>query len=1118
MKTFSNPWHKSGGVTLLILTVCGIGWLIWNYGERVGLDSIDKKIFAAVILLSIAILTKLWPLIGNSIRQKIASLSAREKGIYPPPEGRIISSAPLCTLLSELRYCLKSNYGFFWRQRVKILLVIGQREHIDILIPQLCSQQWLEGQQTLLIWGGETKNDPDPRVINTLRKLRGRPLDAVVWVNAMSLNELSPPVYVDNLMQMLARCSSALRWRVPLYIWSTQTTPWNQSTRISQPVGCLLPPDCKAEMLRECLHSLLPKLRLRGAQQVLEDTRHDYLLSLAGALSHGGIENFIHSLSTLLTRSRTIPLAGVMFSLPSTLMVNNLAHVWQVDKSWDELLSSVFQLPKALLPQRAGFAWIKTARYCLMVGLSLWGAGMLISFFTNRSLILSSVEQGQLAMSPQSTVVDRMQAQQSLQRTLSKLQYQAKFGAPWFTQFGLNQNTRLLQGLWPYYSRSNTPLMRDEAAAKLEQSLVSLVALSPNSTERNRRTPLAYAQLKAYLMMARPENVDAVFLSQTLHQAWVKREGVDSGVWQAMSPALLSFYAKNLTAHPQWKIAIDDGLVSDVRQILLRQYGLRNAENALYQNMLQQVAKTYSDMTLKQMTGDTDASLLFSTPEVVPGIFTRKAWQEQVSEAINRVVKERREEIDWVLTDSQNSATSALSPEALKARLTERYFNDFASSWLDFLNSIKWNKARSLSDSIDQLQLMADVRQSPLIALMNTLAYQGRTGQTASALSDSLVSSAKNLFNRESQPAISQTVAIHSPLDSTFAPLLTLLDSKTGGDASNTLSLQTFLTRVTRVRLKLQQVTNAADPRAMAQALAQTVFQGKAVDLTDTRDYGSLVAASLGQEWRSFGEALFVLPIDQSWQQLLTPTASSLNAQWKNAIVDEWNNAFGGRYPFKDAAAGASLPLMSQYLRADSGRIQRFLETHLSGVLHKEGSKWVQDSVNAQGLTLNPAFLKAVNMLSHLADQVFTDGDAGLNFELRPGTAKDLMQTDLTIDSQPLSYFNQKPVWKRFRWPNDTHSPGATLSWMSTHSGTRIFADITGPWGLIRLLDKAEVKDYMGGTTLYNLVWRAPDGLPLTYTLRTELGEGPLALRGLRGFVMPESIFLTEHPIQRGPR
>lgn len=247
-------------------------------------------------------------------------------------------------------------------------------------------------------------------------------------------------------------------------------------------------------------------------------------------------------------------------------------------------------------------------------------------------------------------------------------------------------------------------------------------------------------------------------------------------------------------------------------------------------------------------------------------------------------------------------------------------------------------------------------------------------------------------------------------------------------DKSNTgvqsLSLQSYLIRVTQVRLRLQQVTNAADPQAMTQTIAQTVFQGKAVDLTETRDYGSLIAAGLGQEWGGFGRTVFVNPMEQAWQQVLTPAADSLNAQWQQAVVAEWNSAFGGRYPFNNASSDVSLPLLAKYLNADSGRIARFLQTRLKGVLHKEGNHWVPDSINSQGLAFNPAFLNAINTLSRISDVAFTEGNAGLNFELRPGTASGVMQTDMIIDSQKLTYVNQMPVWKRFTWPADTDAPG----------------------------------------------------------------------------------------------
>ena len=51
-------------------------------------------------------------------------------------------------------------------------------------------------------------------------------------------------------------------------------------------------------------------------------------------------------------------------------------------------------------------------------------------------------------------------------------------------------------------------------------------------------------------------------------------------------------------------------------------------------------------------------------------------------------------------------------------------------------------------------------------------------------------------------------------------------------------------------------------------------------------------------------------------------------------------------------------PMLAEFVRKDSGRIERFLTTELSGVLHKEGLQWVPDKVNNQELSFNPAFLR----------------------------------------------------------------------------------------------------------------------------------------------------------------
>ena len=1108
-------WGRFGLTTLISAAVA---WVIWHYGDRVGLDTPGSKWLGFAGAMILILFIRHGAIIRQAIQERWHRFQAQRKKQLPGNEGRVKQTAPRNVTVTTIRQAMRNLYGRRWGRKIRILLVTGTVAEVEQLTPGLSGQLWQEDQGTLLLWGGDLNTPVDSAWLTALRKLRRRPVDGVIWVTS-AFDQLSAPGLpqtkpvpsastMDTLAQAVSDRMSALGWKLPLYVWSLHLRAGIPEGRAVQATGCLLPAKCRAEQLSEQLAALTPGLISQGLQQTTGNGKHHFLLALADQLIREP-QTVAEPLSVMLNPYRPLPLAGVVFSQPSTGTERSVQHHWGMDRRWDVLPDSVRSLPAALRPHQPGLPWGKMLACIAGLLMVAWAVWMGVSYVSNRSQIDGANAQASLAAQPNQSLAARLHALSELQKTLVRLQYRAEHGVPWYERAGLSQNNALLTALWPRYQGSAQPLLRDAAADHLQRQLNTFNALPPGSPLREQMAKATYDQLKLYLMLARPEHMDAAWFSRALLHDWPKRDGVKDGIWQGTAPSLLAFYGAQLMMHPEWKLHADESMVSQSRSLLVRLMGMRNSESTLYQKMLSQVAHLYVDMRLEDMTGDTDPSRLFSTTEIVPGMFTRQAWEQAVRPAIEKVVKERRDELDWVLTDSKRQAQpqDETSPEALKKRLTERYFADFGGAWLEFLNSLRWNRAATLSDSIDQLTLMADVRQSPLVALMNTLNIQGRTGQTGEAISDSLVKSAKNLLGGDKKDAIDQSAGVHGPLDATFGPVLALMDkSRTGAQE---LSLQSYLTRVTQVRLRLQQVTNAADPQAMTQTIAQTVFQGKAVDLTETRDYGSLIAAGLGQEWSGFGRTVFVNPMEQAWQQVLTPAADSLNTQWQQAVVAEWNSAFGGRYPFNNASSDVSLPLLAKYLNADSGRIAQFLLTRLKGVLHKEGNHWVPDSINSQGLAFNPAFLSAINTLSHISDVAFTEGNAGMSFELRPGTADGVMQTDMIIDSQKLTYVNQLPTWKRFTWPADTEAPGANLSWISTQAGTRQYVDIPGSWGLIRLLDKASVKAYPGVGSSYSLSWKAQDGRALNYTLRTEAGEGPLVLLKLRNFHLPETIFST---------
>ncbi|NWL22244.1 ImcF-related family protein [Pseudomonas umsongensis] len=1092
-------------IVVLCLGVIG-GLLIWVDNPVISVKTgVERATFSAW-LLAVCLVVLFLENLGVLATRKLGTLDfmawAQKKfGVETPRTNREDSD------LNKLEHYLREQHGTFWRHKVRLLLVVGEPDQITAIAPDLKDKKWLAGHDTILLWGGSIRSKFDDNRFAPWQGLsRWRALDGVIWT--LNKQQSTDTAAMDTGIRHLQDLARTLRWKLPLHLWQVCDSRWEQDKRPTQAVGCLLPFGVTPLAVESALQDLLEPLRDSGWAQIYDANHQDFLLRLSRDLQAEGIARWRQALAPLFrVFARSVPLRGIWFSLPAQggeETKETTDNLWHATPPWESVLAD-----KAVHPRRLGRGATRIG-YSLALGLALiWGAGLLLSFTSNRVHIAQL--QGSLVAFEQAQSHDeQLLAFNELTRELGRLDYRAKHGAPWYQRFGLNQNEHLLATLWPRYVEANNRLLRDPAAAHLHQQLNALLKLAPNSPERAKRAQAAYVQLKAYLMLARPEKADAAFLAQALSQAHPLRAGISPGLWQALSPSLWQFYAEQLAAHAEWRIEHDPKLVAQVRQVLLGQLGQRNAEASLYQTVLDDAANHYPALSLRQMVGDTNVQALFSTPKQVPGVFTRQAWEGQVRKSIETIAEARREEIDWVLSDQPTDIAAELTPDQLRQQLTERYFQDYANAWLGFLNSLRWQPVDSLGEAIDQLALMSDVRQSPLIALMNTLAYQGQAGARGQALGDSLVKSAQKLLAQDRLPMIEQRV--HSTaLHASFGPLLALLGKDAEGQSDEErLSLHAFLNRVTRVRLKLQQVSNATNPQAMTQALAQSVFQGKQVDLTDTQSYGSLVAASLGAEWDAVGQTLFVQPLEHAWQRVLQPSAAGLNSQWQRAIVSDWQGAFAGRYPFAATASDASLPMLGQMIRADSGRIEQFLQQQLGGVLRKEGSRWVADSRHSQGLRFNPQFLSAINQLSHLADVLYTDGGMGMSFELQGKPVRDVVQTTFILNGQKHHYFNQKESWQRFAWPGFTSHPGTSLSWTSVMTGERLFGDYEGTWGLIRLLEKARVTPLNDSASHYRVQLKAPDGLDLTWNLRTELGAGPLALLKLRDFKLPTQIFLGE--------
>jgi len=792
--------------------------------------------------------------------------------------------------------------------------------------------------------------------------------------------------------------------------------------------------------------------------------------------------------------------------------------------------------------KRVGFYWPSALATLVTVVAIGWCVAMTISAVGNQHLIHEAQVSADAALAAAAGTPTALRAQLALQQRIEMLEYRQQHGAPWYLRAGVGRNDAILQALWqPYRTAANRNLQRP-VVQTLEASLADLAQVRADALQSRDAQRRGYNALQAYLMLAEPSRTEPAFLTEQIAAAWPAPAAMSTGEWLDTSERLASFYASHLKAHPEWRTPASAAIVSAARSTLINQIGLTNADDTVYQGIIDDAKGKYADASLMTLLNGADARGLFSTTQSVPGIYTRAAWDGMIAQAIEKAANERHVNGDWVLSSAPkkvplrddgaaSSAGTAIAQEGaaatvaaittsdtkrasddLKARLTARYFAEYTAAWQGMLNSIQWQPAANLSGAIDQLTRLTDAQTSPLIALMKSVQYQAQAGRPSQALTDTLVRKAQSLIGSGDKTQ----AEVVNPLDKPFGPLLALMgDSGTSANTAsheakaltelNGVSLAHYLTVATTMRLKLQQIATSPDAQAMARSLAQAVFQGKLSELAQARDDAALTAASLGTAWVGFGDALFARPLDTAWQTILQPAAASLNEAWRASVAAPFNSAMNGRYPFYDTNADASFAELGHYVRPDTGLIARFMTTQLAGVLKPQGDQWVPDELRPQALQFDPAFLTAIRLLPTLGAQLYAQGDAGYHFEIMALPSANVTRTELEVDGTPLSYFNQQVSWTALTWPGNGLNGHTGLMWEMVNAGLRQAFDATGDWAFLRLLAKAHVKPL--DSTRYELTWDQPDAAPLRYVLRTQVGAGPLDLLKLRGFRMPERIF-----------
>jgi type VI secretion system protein ImpL len=1141
--------HSAGfllGTVTAILAVTAI--VVWFAGQQFGWSGV--QVLSAELGLLCTLLAAVAGYLvferGRSGSQSQVNEAASNLTTIVAEDGSV-RHAPRAMTLDDLARALYLKHGIFWRYRESWVLLVGPARSVASHIPDLASQDWhVTGDTVLLHCPVDANGLPDRDWLRRLAQIRRRrPLDAVVILTESMDDDAHAQRSVNTSRTILAQIALGLHWSAPVHV-VTETGLDTVVRNGDTVIGCALPRRVNEDKTFNALATLCDRLAITGTGNLAQDGSNRYLAELSQRLESWAnpLTRFVSGLAS--TPRLPVEVRGAWFvpatGLPASAPTRGdlPPAIWQ----------HVGVEGRRAGGRRVGWHPSTVGATIVTVCACLWIAGMAISAGSNtRELLFAkTVVQGA------TTARDDhpgLHALLDLQHEIERFEYRATDGAPWYSRFGLNRDAAILNGLWQAYSPASRRLLVTPTQQGLENALASVSAMRTDIADSatTQQAVQGHKTLKTYLMMAEPQRADAKLMEPEMTRNWLTRAALTLGERQDLGHQFFPFFAHHLPTHPAWAIQPRADLVNGTRQTLLAIMGVKNSTDTLYHSILDAAAGKYGDQTLATMLAGTDARGLFHTSATVPGVYTRQAFDGQIAQAIDDAAARQDVSTDWTLGVTSSAQPRVESAEVLRHELRQMYFDDYAQHWQSFANSIQWEPAATLPAVAEQLRLFADARQSPLIALMKTLDYQGRAGENVQSLSDTLVAKAQNLIGKHEYAGQlekeAKAMMPAAPLDAAFGPVLRLVGpAQVQGGVASSVSMSGYLNAVTTLRLKLEAMTNSGSMDDQAKQVAQSLFQGKNSDLSDTRNYASLIAASLGEQWSGLGASLFLRPVDQAMQAVLRPAQASLNDAWRQSVVEPWARSFQGRYPFASSSDDASFPELVRFIRDQTGLIPAFINRQLAGALELHGDQWVPGSAGAQGIRFDPTFLHNLNVLQGIASHLLASGAAQYRFDLMPQPTGDVTETLLTIDGQKLKYFNQADRWQPFVWPgNDLLVTGTRLEWQTVQSGLSKSFERDGRWAFIRMLESAHVEPLSDAR--FRLTWLAtpassgavpaaiataavpvpasdPDSLlpgtplaalpktfthPITYVMRTDAGKGPLELLALRGFTMPSRIF-----------
>lgn len=766
----------------------------------------------------------------------------------------------------------------------------------------------------------------------------------------------------------------------------------------------------------------------------------------------------------------------------------------------------------------------------LMVGmcLSVW----IWSYRNNQQLIQDVQADLDKVLQIQSNQSDDLNAQFDslliLQNRLQQLDsYQKE--KPLKLSFGLYQGDLIREKLLAEYLKGVEILVLKPSQQNIAQYLQRIKnnaeALKVNHVKVNDVTTIArsnleyiepsdtnaqdgYNALKAYLMLGNTKYIESSHLSDQVTRFWrswldAHRRNMTRGEMIQKAEQILS-YSMTLTYEKGFpQLNTDPQLIDQTRQTLVSVIRGMPARDRVYNEVKARASVRFPAMTVSQIVGEKYKGVMLGG-YALPGIFTQKAWEEYISEAIDQVASQPTDSKDWVLNINQSDdLTFSGSQDQIRKQLTELYKKEYIIEWKKFLSAVHYTKGEDFISQAKIIDVLGEPQTSPIRLFFDRVAQETswdnpivqaelavpKTGFVAWFKRTIL---SQNSHDEATKKAIQQ---MQGDIAQAFDPFYQLVRKR--DDQQNKSLLDEYLINLSQIRSKFNDFKNSGDVGPSALGLVKQTINEQTTVFNSTQKYiDEKMATGLDATNQQLMQQLFSSPLTHSFSILILPTNTELNKLWAMQVYQPFTQSLAVKYPFNSTSTIQATSAEIGQILGETGSIARFVTQTLDPFVIRRGYALSSKTWKDIGVYLNPKLINSFALYTAPSQGVATGGlnqSAApvvnqSNFQFYPIQNQKLLSYTLEIDGQRMIYENGVQQWVNFIWPNASAIPGVKIIAIDLNGESHTVFEAPGEYGINRLIDLASRKPLTDGS--FEMSWKDPKNADLVVKLNFRLISG----------------------------